>query len=107
MDEFKDLVRIINIRSNRSLKMSALEIDAEEFEKYLDSEKIFVKARGEFNGTLKLFAYSIETQTNSFVLLEMNLDFAAQELQYTVKSQLEGVQTKYEDFLLKVIEPIL
>jgi hypothetical protein len=87
--------------------MSALEIDAEEFEKYLDSEKVFVKARGEINGTLKIFAYSYESNTNSLVLVEMNLDFAGQELQYTVKAQNEAVVTKYEDFLLKVIGPIL
>jgi hypothetical protein len=38
--------------------MSVEEIDAPEFEKYLDSEHVYVKARGEVNGTLKIYAFS-------------------------------------------------
>jgi hypothetical protein len=87
--------------------MSVEEIDAPEFEKYLDSEHVYVKARGEVNGTLKIYAFSYESNSNSYALLEMNLDFPGQEVTYTVKSPNEGVIPSYEDYLLKVIEPIL
>jgi hypothetical protein len=87
--------------------MSVEEIDAPEFEKYLDSEHVYVKARGEINGTLKIYAFSYESNTNTNVLLELNLDFPGQEVTYTVKSSNETLIPKYEDYLLKVIEPIL
>ena len=87
--------------------MSVEEIDAPEFEKYLDSEHVYVKARGEVNGTLKIFAYSFEANSNAFALIEMNLDFPNQELNYTVKSSNGGIIESYESFVLKVIEPIL
>lgn len=87
--------------------MSVEEIDAPEFEKYLESEHIYVKARGDKNGNLKIYAYSYESNTNSYVLIEMNLDFPGQEVTYTVKSAQEGVISSYEDFVLKVIDPIL
>ena len=87
--------------------MSVEEIDAPEFEKYLDSEFIFVKASGEVGRTLKIYAYSNETFTDSIFLIELNLDFAYRELNYTIKSQKDGLIYKYEEYLLKVIEPIL
>jgi hypothetical protein len=87
--------------------MTVEEIDAPEFEKYLDGEFIFVKARGEVEGALKIFAYSNETSTNSIFLVELNLDFPNQEVNYTIKSQKDGLISKYEEYLLKVIDPIL
>ena len=87
--------------------MSVEEIDAPEFEKYLDSEKVYVKARGEINGLLKIYAYSYEVNSNSIVLLELNLDFPNQDVVYVVKCQNEAIIPRYEDFILKVIEPIL
>lgn len=87
--------------------MAVEEIDAPEFEKYLESEKVYVKARGEVNGQLKIYAYSYESNMNLAVLLELNLDFPNQEVNYTVKCQNEKIIQMYEDFLLKIIEPIL
>ena len=87
--------------------MSVEEIDAPEFEKYLDSEMVFVKARGEVSGTLKIYAYSYHNILDSFFLIELNLDFPNQEVNYTIKSQKDDYISKYEEFLLKVIDPIL
>ena len=87
--------------------MSVEEIDASEFEKYLDSEHLYVKARGEINGTIKIFAYSHESNTNSFVLIELNLDFPNLEVNYTVRSPSAAIIESFESHVLKVIEPIL
>lgn len=89
------------------MKMSVEEIDAPEFEKYLESESVFVMARGEVGSSLKIFAYSCETETETIFLVELNLDFSAQELSFTIKSQRGNLIPKYEEFFLKVIEPIL
>lgn len=87
--------------------MSVEEIDAPEFEKYLDSEFLFVKARGEVNGALKIYAYSYELSTETIFLIELNLDFPNQEVNYTIKTQKDHLIPKFEEYLLKVIEPIL
>ena len=87
--------------------MSVEEIDAPEFEKYLESEHVYVKARGEVNNVLKIYAYSYESSSDNIVLVELNLDFPNAEVTYTVKSLNEGIISKFEDFLLKIIEPIL
>ena len=91
----------------RSLKISADEIDSAEFFKYLESENIFVKAFGESNKILKMYLYSRETQNNNYHFVEMTIDFNTLELNYNLKSLNTSISSKYEEYLMKVIEPIL
>jgi len=89
------------------MKMSVEEIDIPEFEKYLDSERVFVKARGEVSGILKIYAYSYHNNLDVIYLIELNLNFNNQEIDYTIKSQNSSSIPKYEEYILKVIDPIL
>ena len=92
---------------SRSLKISADEIDSPEFVKYLESENIFVRAYGEINKILKMYLHSKETQNGNYHLVELVLDFNGLELNYTLKSQNNSTTAKFEEYLMKVIEPIL
>ncbi len=87
--------------------MSADEIDAAEFVKYLESENIFVRAFGEINKILKMYLHSKETQSNNYYLVELILDFNTLEINYTLKSRNNSNAAKYEEYLMKIIEPIL
>ena len=87
--------------------MSADEIDAPEFVKYLEGESIFVRAYGEINKILKMYLNSKEVQTNNYHLVELILDFNSLELNYTLKSLNNNTSSKYEEYLMKIIEPIL
>lgn len=87
--------------------MSADEIDAPEFVKYLESENIFVTAYGELKKVLKMYLHSKETQNNNYHLVELILDFNTLELNYTLKSLNNNNSLKYEEYLMKIIEPIL
>jgi hypothetical protein len=89
------------------MKMSAEEIDAEEFVKYLENEKVYVKAHGTVNDVLKMYLYSYEVSTDTFFITELILDFRNQDCTYTIKSPKDNLITKYEEYFLKVIEPIL
>lgn len=87
--------------------MSADEIDAPEFVKYLESEHIFVKAYGEANKILKMYLYSKEKKYNNYHLIELILDFNTLDLNYTLKSLNNNTASKYEEYFMKIIEPIL
>ena len=87
--------------------MSADEIDAEEFVKYLESEKIFVQAHGQVKNVLKMYLHSKELQGNNFHLTELILNFNSLEVNYSLKSTNSNNSSKYEEYLMKIIEPIL
>jgi len=87
--------------------MSADEIDAPEFVKYLEGESIFVRAYGELNKKLKMYLHSKESQTNNYHLVELILDFNNLEVNYTLKSVNSNTSSKFEEYLMKIIEPIL
>lgn len=87
--------------------MSADEIDADEFVKYLESEKIFVQAHGQVNNTLKMYLYSKELQGENFHLIELVLNFSSLEVNYILKSTYPNNSSKYEDYFMKIIDPIL
>lgn len=87
--------------------MSADEIDAEEFVKYLEGEKIFVQAHGQSNKILKMYLHSKELQGNYFHLIELILNFNSLDLNYNLKSSNPNHSSKYEEYLMKVIDPIL
>jgi hypothetical protein len=87
--------------------MSADEIDAEEFVKYLESEKIFVQAHGQVNNVLKMYLHSKELQGNNYYLTELILHFNCLEISFNIKSTNFNNSSKYEEYLIKIIEPIL
>jgi len=87
--------------------MSAEEIDNEEFVKYLESEKVCVKAHGSGNDSLKFYMYSYEISTQSLFLTELILDFGQYSCSYTVKSERNGLQQSYAKYLDQILEPIL
>ena len=87
--------------------MSADEIDAEEFVNYLEGEKIFVQAHGESNKILKMYLYSKELQGNCYHLIELILNFNSLNLDYSLKSSIPSHSSKYEEYLMKIIDPIL
>jgi hypothetical protein len=89
------------------LKISVLEIDSAEFVKYLESEAIFVKAYGDVDNVLKIYLFSQDNITSSFYLAEVILDFNKQMMSYTIKTENKNFITKYEEYFLKVLEPIL
>jgi hypothetical protein len=86
--------------------MSAEEIDVDEFVKYLSNEKVFVEAKGNESPIL-FYCYSYETQTDCIFLTELKLDFNTGECSYLIKSEKDNLQSKYEDYFLKIIEPII
>ncbi len=87
--------------------MSVEEIDTPEFEKYLDSEMVFVKARGDISGVLRIYSYSYMSSIECIFMTELNLNFQNQEFGYTIKCANKAAIPKYEEFLMKVIDPIL
>jgi hypothetical protein len=86
--------------------MSAEEIDNVEFVKYLESEKVFVKAHGNMNDVMKLYLYSYEISTQSFFLTELLLDFGQFSCSYVVKAERNGIQNSYGRYLDQILEPI-
>ncbi len=87
--------------------MSADEIDADEFVKYLETEKIYVQAHGQANNILKMYLYSKELNENNFHLTELILNFNNLEVDFNLKSTNSRNSIKYEEYLMKIIEPIL
>jgi len=86
--------------------MSAEEIDTEEFVKYLESEKVYVKAHGNANDVLKFYLFSYEISTQSFFLIELLLDFGQFSCTYTIKSEKAGLQYNYAKYLEQILDPI-
>lgn len=97
-----------NIISNRTKKISAEEIETDGFIKYLEENKIFVKA---FGGNLRMFIYSRLTNNSAIYLLaELVFNFQDSILTYTVKSTDTGnsnLSNNYEEYLLRILEPLL
>jgi hypothetical protein len=91
---------------NRKNRMSAEEIDTEEFVKYLESEKVYVKAHGNSNDILKFYLFSYEISTQSFFLTELLLDFGQFSCNYSIKSEKNGFQQSYAKYLDQILEPI-
>jgi hypothetical protein len=75
--------------------------------KYLESELIFVKAYGDVENELKLYLFSQDNITSSYYLAEMILDFNKQTLSYKIKTDNKNLISLFEDYFLKVLEPIL
>lgn len=89
------------------MKISVEEIDAEEFVKYLESENVFVRAHGEVDKTLKMYLYSYEISNDAYFLAEFIIDFKNMELNYTIKAMNNSLIKPYENYFLKIIDPIL
>lgn len=86
--------------------MSAEEIDKEEFVKYLESEKVYVKAHGIVNDVMKFYLFSFEISSQCFFLTELLLDFGQFSCSYTLKSEKNGLQKGYARYLDQILEPI-
>ncbi len=87
--------------------MSADEIDAPEFVKYLEGEGIFVTAYGENKNVLKMYLHSKELQNNNYHLVELFLNFNTLEINYNLKSLNNNTSSMYEEYFMKIIEPLL
>jgi hypothetical protein len=107
-EKYQNVWRNTQNQISRTLKCSAEEIDTAEFIKYLESENIYVKANGEDGKTVKMFLFSI-SDSDVLYLSEMNINFETQELSYNLKTTNNSGNflQKYEEFFLKVIEPLI
>jgi hypothetical protein len=54
-----------------------------------------------------MYLFSQDNITESFYLCELILEFGKQTAKYTIKSDNIQFMPKYEEYFLKVIDPIL
>lgn len=91
------------------MKLSVAEIDNDGFIQYLENEGIFVKAFVNIDKSLKIYGFSPFNTPEGvlYLLVELILDFGTEELSYTVKSNNRNAVPRYEEYLGKIIEPLL
>ena len=87
--------------------MTAEELETDGFVKYLESNKVFVKAFGNIDNKLKMYVYSKAANSGIYFLCELLFDFKEFDLQYTIKTVETVSLASYEEYLLKILEPLL